>query len=93
MEYYVVNSSRVICETRGKKGWSKILFGYYRQAEWRGGRERRKKYRWWVERSVNKYGKFAKVSVVVETDKSDLVDKRRTTATIEGILLVSRRRQ
>jgi hypothetical protein len=31
----LVNSRRVICETRGREGWPKILSGYYRQAEFK----------------------------------------------------------
>ncbi len=48
-----------------------------------------------VERSVNndRDANRAKVSVVVEVDEVDLADKRRTTARLEGILLVSRRRR
>lgn len=31
----LVNSGRVICGTRGREGWPKILPGYYRQAEFK----------------------------------------------------------
>ena len=65
----LVNSGRVICGTRGREGWPKILPGYYRQAEFKEVVEWVVKYWYWSGKERKQLSKIAKVSVGVEANR------------------------